>query len=172
MALFKVVALPNDWQKAVRASTAGVTAGSRNELYRQFWAKFLERIRSEHPSWTRATTSAQNWLWLTAPIRGCGINPVFSAKGKIRQELYIDRATPEQCCAVFDALQAQREEFEAAYGRRLKWDRLEGRKACRIFELAEGDVENEAEHENYIEFFIDAGERFRNAISAINGASL
>jgi hypothetical protein len=60
----------------------------------------------------------------------------------------------------------------AADGRRLEWDPPEGKKACRIFEPAEGDVENEAEHEKYIEFFIDAGERFRNAISAVNGASL
>jgi len=51
-------------------------------------------------------------------------------------------------------------------------NRWKGGKACRIFEPAEGDVENEADHEKYIEFFIDAGERFRNAISAVNGASL
>lgn len=63
-------------------------------------------------------------------------------------------------------------EFEAAYGRPLKWEPLERKKACRIFESAEGDVENEAEHEKYLEFFIDAGERFRNAISAVNSASL
>lgn len=170
--LFKVVALPNDWQKSVRASTAGAVAGSRKELYRQFWGKLLERIRSEHPSWTRATAPGQNWLWLAAPIRGCGINPVFGGKGKIRQELYIDRATPEQCRAVFDALHARRDEFEAAYGRRLEWDALEGRKACRVFELAEGDVQNEAEHDKYIEFFLDAGERFRKAIPAVDGTSL
>jgi hypothetical protein len=38
-------------------------------------------------------------------------------------------------------------------------DPLEGRKACRIAESSEGDVQDEAEHEKYIEFFIDAGER-------------
>lgn len=169
--LFKVVALPNDWQKSVRAATAG-PAGSKNELYRQFWTKLLDRIKSEHPTWTRAAGGPQNWLWLTAPIRGCGLNPVFGFKGKIRQELYIDRPTPEQCRAVFNALYARRDEFEAAYGRQLEWDPLEGRKACRISESSEGDVQNDAEHEKYIEFFIDAGERFRRAISAIDGASL
>jgi hypothetical protein len=169
--LFKVVALPNDWQKSVRAATAG-PAGSKNELYRQFWAKLLDRIKAQHPSWTHATPPAQNWLWLAAPIRGCGLNPVFGGKGKIRQELYIDRPTPQQCRAVFDALDERREEFEAAYGRQLQWEPLEGRKACRVFEPYEGDVENEAEHEKYIEFFIDAGERFRRAISSVDGASL
>ena len=107
-----------------------------------------------------------------APIRGCGLNPVFGSKGKIRQELYIDRSTLEQCRAVFDALHARRQEFEAAYGRQLEWDPLEGRKACRISESSDGDVQNEAEHEKYIEFFMDAGERFRRAISAVNGASI
>jgi hypothetical protein len=109
---------------------------------------------------------------VTRPIRGCGINSVFGGKGKIRQELYIDRATPQESRAVFDALYARREEFEAAYGRRLEWDSIEGRKRCRIFESAEGDVANDAEHEKYIVFFLDAGERFRKAISAVNGASL
>lgn len=79
---------------------------------------------------------------------------------------------PEQCRAVFDALHARREEFEAAYGRPLEWDPLEGRKACRISEPAGGSVEDEAEHEKYIEFFIDTGQRFRAAISAVNGALL
>ncbi len=170
--LFKVVALPNDWQKSMRASTASSVAGSKNELYRQFWTKLLERIKSEHPSWTRAAGGPQNWLWITAPIRGCGLNPVFGVKGKIRQELYIDRSTPEGCRAVFDALQARRGEFEAAYGRKLEWDPLEGRKACRIFEASAGDVQDETEHEKYIEFFVDAGERFRGAISAVDGGSL
>jgi hypothetical protein len=49
---------------------------------------------------------------------------------------------------------------------------LAKKKACRIFEAAKGDVQNEAEHEKYIEFFIDAGERFRKAISVVDGASL
>lgn len=170
--MFKVVALPNDWQKSVRALAAGAVTGTRGELYRQFWTKFLDRVKAQHPSWTRASAPAQNWLWLAAPVKGCGINPVFGGQGKIRQELYIDRATPDQCRAVFDALHARREEFEAAYGRQLDWDPLEARKACRIFESAVGAVEIEAEHETYIEFFIDAGQRFRTAIAAVNGASL
>ncbi len=62
--LFKVVALPNDWRKSVRASTASSVAGSKNELYRQFWTKLLERIKSEHPSWTRAAGGRRT---------GCGL---------------------------------------------------------------------------------------------------
>lgn len=170
--LFKVVALPNDWQKSVRASTSSAVTGSKNELYRQFWTKLLERIKAEHPSWTRAIGGPHNWLWITAPVRGCGINSVFGAKGKIRQELYIDRPTPEDCRALFDALCARRDEFEAAYGRQLQWDQMEGRKACRILELSEGDVQDEEGYDSYVDFFIDSGERFRRALSAVDATSL
>lgn len=124
------------------------------------------------PDLGRLEPVAQNWLWLAAPIRGCGLNPVFGGQGRIRQELYIDRASPEQCRAVFDALHARRDEFEAAYGRQLEWNPLEGRKACRISDPMQGNVENEAAHEAYIEFFIDASRRFRAAIAAVDGASL
>jgi hypothetical protein len=102
---------------------------------------------------------------------GAGLNPVFGGQGKIRQELYIDWATPEQCRAVFDALHTRREDFEAAHRRKLDRDPLEGRKACRISDPLEGDVQDEANHERYIEFFTDAGQRLRTAIAAIDGAS-
>jgi hypothetical protein len=45
----------------------------------------------------------------------------------------------------------------------LEWNPLEGRKACRISDPAEGDVQDEAEHEKYIEFFIDAAESFQES---------
>ena len=76
----------------------------------------------------------------------------------------------DPCSSVHRASNA-RQEFEAAYGRQLKWNPLEGHNACRISESSDGDVQNEAEHEKYIEFFMEAGERFRCAISAVNGSS-
>lgn len=54
----------------------------------------------------------------------------------------------------------------------LDWDPLDGRKAWRISEPADGSMEDEAHHDTFIEFFIDAGERLRTAIAAVDGASL
>jgi len=170
--LFKPVALPNDWQKSVRAATAGHAGGGKAEAYRQFWAKLLERMKAEHPSWTRASPPAQNWLWTSAAIRSCGIGSVFASRAKIRLELYIDRASPEECRAVFDALFEQRAAFETAYGGPLDWDPIEGRKACRVSETTDGNVLDESEHETYIEFFLDRGDRMRKAIAAVGAASL
>lgn len=170
--LFKPVAVPNDWQKSVRAATVGHGTGGKAELYRLFWTKLLERMKAEHPSWTRAAPPAQNWLWTSAPMRGCGITSVFASKGKIRQELYIDRSTSEECRAVFDVLYKQKAAFEAAYGRPLDWDPIEGKKACRISETTNGDVLNQQDHDRYIQFFLDGADRFREAIAAVGAASL
>jgi len=170
---FNVVVMPNDWQK--QAKQASATAGStstKNELYRQFWAKLLDRIKESHPSWTRASAPAQNWLWISAPIRGCGVNPVFGAHRSVRVELYIDRPNPEACLEVFDTLASRREEFEAAYGRPLDWDRMEGRKACRISEQIAGDVFSSDDYDGYIDFFIDGSDRFRKAIADVGGQAL
>ena len=68
---------------------------------------------------------------------------------------------------VFDRLHQQRDQFEAAYGRVLRWDQLEGRKACRIFEERPADVGNNAEHGEYLDFFMDGAVRFRKAIAAV-----
>jgi hypothetical protein len=170
---FNVVVMPNDWQK--QAKQAGATAGSastKNELYRQFWTKLLERVKEEHPGWTRATAPAQNWLWISAPIRGCGLNPVFGAHNKLRIELYIDRATPEACTDVFDALATRKSDFEAAYGRPLEWARMENRKACRVSKEMDGDISCPEDYDRYIEFFVDGSDRFRRAIAAVAGQLL
>lgn len=169
--LFKLAAAPNDWQKSIRAITSTQSSGGKSELYRSFWGKLLERVKAEHPTWTRGTPPAQNWLWMSSPIRNCGLNPVFGYNN-LRHELYIDRSSAEECRQVFDALLSRQPEFEAAYGRSLSWDAIEGRKACRIFEARDGNVQLEDEHETYINFFVDAGERMRRAIEAVGGAQL
>jgi hypothetical protein len=65
--VFRVAVQPNDWQKAVKAASSPKTAGGRGALYAGFWEKYLNRVRAEHPGWTRARASTQSWLWMTAP---------------------------------------------------------------------------------------------------------
>jgi hypothetical protein len=67
--LFKVAAESNEWQKRVRASTRANQAAGKSALYVKFWSRFLERVRAEHPDWTRAKAPpAQNWIEMPAPI--------------------------------------------------------------------------------------------------------
>jgi hypothetical protein len=49
-------------------------------------------------------------------------------------ELYIDRGkdSEEENLSIFDQLLAHQQEVEASFGQALSWQRLEGKRACRI----------------------------------------
>ena len=164
--LFKIVAEPNDWQKAVRRS-ASESASGRGALYAEFWDTYLSRVKARHPDWSNARPSTQSWLWMAAPIRACGLSSSFAAAGKIRHELYIDAQSAERSTARFEGLLRQKEVLEAAYGRPLTWEPLLGRRACRIADYRDGAITRMSEHDAYMDFFLDAGERMRNALAAV-----
>jgi hypothetical protein len=164
--LFKIVAEPNDWQKAVKRS-ADETASGRGGLYAQFWDRYLARVRRKHAGWRTGRPLSQSWMWMTAPIKSCGLSPAFTSGGRIRHELYVDAATPELSFARFEFLLAQKDVLEQAYGRPLTWEPLPDKRACRIAEYRDGDIARVAEHDAYMDFFLDAGERMRAALKAV-----
>jgi hypothetical protein len=164
--LFRIVVEPNDWQKAVRTSTSG-QLGARALAYQTFWTQYLGRLGQIHPDWSRATPPASNELWMAAPIRGCGFKCAFDGNGNLRHELIIDRPTPDACLAVFGALHAKREIIERTYGRNLQWSQVPNRKVCRVIDSGEGDITESESHDSYIDFLIDAGERFRLSLEAV-----
>jgi len=49
----------------------------------------------------------------------------------------------------------------------LSWEELPERKACRIADCRPGDVINVGVHDEYSDWFIDAGERLREALGAV-----
>jgi hypothetical protein len=55
--------------------------------------------------------------------------------------------------------------IEQAYGRPLEWEELPGKKACRVADYAEGDVTQTERFDEFIEWFLDAGTRFRRAMA-------
>lgn len=166
--LFNVVAQPNDWQKAIKRGTGGGVPSGKSSLYQGFWAVYLDELRARHPGWSRARGApAQNWFPMSCGVSGCSIVASFAADGRLRHELYIDRATQAECKTVFDRLAEQREAFEAAYGRSLQWERLDHRKASRIADYAEGDVTDTARHAEFLAFFDDAGTRLRRALGVL-----
>jgi len=169
-ALFNVVVMPNDWQKSVRAATSAGGASGKGPLYAVFWSKYLTRVQADRPGWSKARGQGtlNSWFPMTVGLpAGCEVNAVFGAHAKIRTEFYVNRPTPEGCKAVFDALAAQREIFETAYGRQLAWERLDNRKATRIADYTDGAVERVEEQDSYIDWFIDTGDRMRRALAAV-----
>lgn len=167
--LFDVVAKPNDWQKRVRAVTRAEGVSERAERYRSFWSLFLERMAAEHPEWGRRTTpQPANWMGFRSPFSGSQIVPSFAAGRRLRHELYIDSGDADANTRLFNALMEHRAEIEADYGRRLEFEPIEGKKACRIADYREDcTIDLEDQWPTYLDWFFDAGERLRTALSKV-----
>ena len=162
--LLKVVAQPSDWGKAVKASASGQQSAWA-EAYRAFWTKYLEKLRQKHPNWTRATPVKGSYIWMHGSQKGIGHVSVFSSGGIVRQDFLIDCPTIDESHAIFRSLERDKDRIERDFGESLEWDSLDSRKLCRISATRDGDISKEDEYDDYIRFFIEAGERFRRAIS-------
>lgn len=167
--LFKVVAQPNDWHAQVATATKATAqaASGKGQYYMAFWTRFLERIHTERPGWTKAhKPGPYNWLPMPSPFKGGGVSYIanFPAGGKLRYELYIDTGDADANLALFNALQAQQSDIENAYGAPLSWEDLPGKQACRIAAYGSGDVTNPDGHDTYVDWFIQAGTKLRQAL--------
>jgi hypothetical protein len=168
--LIRLRAQPNDWHAQVSAATRSTAQQvGKAPLYRQFWTRFLERVKVEHPGWTNATKAPlDNWLSMPCPFKGGTYYSVsFAARSKLRTELYIDLGDAELNTSLFEQLADQKELLEQTYGAPLSWEELTGKRACRIADYGEGDVSNEGLHEQYIDWFFDTAMRLRRAIDAV-----
>ena len=138
---FKVVALPNDWQKAAKARTE-TTVSERGLAYKQFFSELLSKYKREFPS-HRSHNNAYPNSWLTiasAGRSGFAYGAAFERQNRLRVELYFDVGDRDTNKDAFDQLELQREAIETEIGQRLSWDRLDNRRAARISALRDGRV--------------------------------
>jgi hypothetical protein len=168
--LIRLRAQPNDWHAQVTAATRSTAEqAGKAPLYRQFWTRFLERVKVERPGWTNATKpQIVNWFSMACPFKGGPYYAAsFPAGSKLRTELYIHLGDEEQNAALFAQLVGRRERIEEVYGASLAWEDLPGKQACRIADYGAGDVSNEDLHDQYIDWFFDTGTRMREAIEDV-----
>jgi hypothetical protein len=97
------------------------------------WKGLIERSAAVSKTHAHITPSEHGWISASAGVRGLSFNYVVM-QDECRVELYIDRG--KDCAKenkqIFDELYANREGIEPAFGGPLVWERLEGRRACRI----------------------------------------
>lgn len=166
---FKLVAQPNDWEKQVKASTAG-TMGERSQLHWEFWEQFRSRVIAEHPDWTTRTASLrQPWFTLAPRTPWANLGTSFSREGLLVFVNFYD-ADPAVNLARFEALKLKKDQFEEALGEHAVWDPLEGRRAARVYVAAPfGDVADVERWPAMTDWLIDQHARFRRAIQAVGG---
>jgi hypothetical protein len=142
--------------------------GGKGALYREFWSRWIDKVRAEYGHWTQMSVPpAQNFVTMPSAIRGTRYGVSFAAGGRLRSELYIDYGHQEANVTQLRALQVHAQTMEAIYGRELSWEELPERVACRIADYGTGDIAKVEDHDLYIDWMIDSQERLRAAVNEV-----
>jgi hypothetical protein len=131
----QIIPLPEvqDYQVQIREKEK-VERKKRAKRYDErlrFWEGIVAIARSRKTRHANLKPGPYHWLGASSGIRGLGFNYVIVQEYGI-VELYIDRGDSEENKRIFDTIYERKEEIENQFGSSLAWDRLDGKRACRI----------------------------------------
>ncbi|HWO69481.1 MAG TPA: DUF4268 domain-containing protein, partial [Actinomycetota bacterium] len=166
---FKVVVAPNEPVKAARA-TAGIVS-ERGLSYQAFWRSLLLELKERDPGATAASperVGSRGWFGIPVGRVGFRVNTAFVAGGRMRVELYIDTGDHEANKRAFDLLLERRGEIEGRFGETLHWDRLDHRRASRVYAERPGSIDApEEELEELRSWAVHRMLRLRDAVAPV-----
>jgi hypothetical protein len=167
---FTLLAQPNNRGKQVKAATGAVALTERSELYWDFWKRFLNRVSTEHPGWTKAKTSKRDSRYdLPTGTSGVVYSTAFSQQG-LRVQLYFRSPDASINQGRFKALCAMKDHFEQAVGEAANWDDKPGKKAAAIYVTSQfDDVADVDLWPAMLDWVLDQHVRFRRAVEAVGG---
>lgn len=159
-------------EESREAGTTKKELAERYGLRRQFWTALLERAKKKTRLHAAISPSQYHWIGAGAGKRGLSFNYVVRQhEGDV--ELYIDRGkdADEENKDIFDTLIASKSNIESAFGEPLEWERLEGKRACRIKKRMEigGYRDDEAEWPVIQDTLVDAMVRLEKALKPCIG---
>jgi len=105
----------------------------RYTLRQKFWTRLLERAKGRTNLHANITPGQYHWIGTGSGKSGLSYNYTIR-RDRAVVELYIDRGkdSEQENQAIFDQLFSQRDSIEVDFGDSLSWERLEGKRACRI----------------------------------------
>lgn len=138
----------------------------RYDLRQWFWTKLLNRAKNKTALHANISPGHYSWLGAGSGIRGLGLNyTIRKHEGAV--EMYIDRGkeAAELNNSIFDTLAASKDAIEKEFGEPLEWQRLEGKRACRIKKLiTRGGYRDESKWASVHDAMIDAMIRLEKAL--------
>ncbi|WP_202865216.1 DUF4268 domain-containing protein [Janibacter hoylei] len=139
----------------------------RPAVYREFWSLALERMRDDHPTWTRGTTSTGPWIDASVGSSGVTVSTVWRRTG-LEVQLYFNSADAALNHQRFEALFDKRAEVESHLDQSPEWDPMDGRKAARVTLVSTfTSIDDRASWDDAIEWLISAQSQFRDAWTVV-----
>lgn len=158
----RLVASPNNWARQSRQSPGLGEVTGKRASYLEFFQQLIDELREKHRFTNAKAGQPQNWYSFSAGTRGFNYSMSFAQTGELRAEIYIDLGDRTTNEAVFDKLLGEKDAIEREFGESLRWERLDGRRACRIAAYATGSIEDPAEQwEQHRKWSIDRLLRFK-----------
>lgn len=177
---FRLVASPNNWSRQSKRTTGVDEISGKRAAYQEFFQQLIDELREKHHFTNAKAGQPQNWYSFSSGVRGFSYGMSFAQSGELRSEVYIDLGDAGMNETAFDALEADKSKLEDVFGERLRWERLEGRRACRIACYKQGSIEDSAdEQEQHRRWAIDKLLKFKKVLGptlqsmakTVNGAS-
>ena len=135
-------------------------------IRKQFWTGLLEGARAKTKLHANISPGQHNYIGTGAGKYGLSYNYVIRRNdGDV--ELYIDRGKEgeDENKAIFDELAESKDAIEATCGESLDWQRLDGKRACRIKRnIALGGYRDESKWPEIQDAMIDAMIRLEKAL--------
>jgi len=129
--LFTLIVGPSEETKDVGQTKKEIA--ERYGIRKRWWSTLIERSAKVNKLHAHITPGEYSWIGASSGIRGLNLNYVIT-QDESAAELYIDRGkdADEENKSIFDQLFANKAKIDEAFGESLGWERLEGKRACRI----------------------------------------
>jgi hypothetical protein len=111
----------------------------RYGIRKRWWSALIERSANVNKLHAHITPGQYSWIGVSSGVRGLNLNYVIT-QDECGAELYIDRGkeAEEENKSIFDQLFTNKSNIDKAFGESLSWERLEGKRACRIRHTQDG----------------------------------
>jgi hypothetical protein len=118
-------------QIGVKRQAERRSQSQRGNLIEKFWEALVARPDAALHAHIQPGQAA--WLGRATGIRGIGLNYTIKMQAS-GAEIYIDRRDDASNIneSIFDYLHDRKDQIESDFGSALNWQRLEGKRACRI----------------------------------------
>jgi hypothetical protein len=136
-ALFTLIVGPSKEAKSVGLAKKEIA--ERYGIRKRWWTTLLERSAKVSKLHTHLAPGESSYLGTSSGVPGLYLNYVVGMND-CAAELYIDRGkdADDDNKNIFDQLHAAKDAIEKAFGTTLEWQRLDGKRACRIKYFQEG----------------------------------